>query len=507
MLNQSKAAARFMRHISVPFVRQYRVAIVGTGPAGFYTGHHLMHKANGVPIEIDFFDRLPTPYGLSRYGVAPDHPEVKNCEEYMDNLMKDYGNKVRFFGNVNIGSDISLKKLEQHYHLIILSYGCTSSDNQLSIPGADSPGVISARQFVNWYNSHPDSFGGSDKIPPPLERIEDVSIIGNGNVAIDVARILLADPKGHWAPTDISTEATELLAKSKVRRVNIVARRGLLESAFTNKEIRELKDVAKHLKVRFLPIEDSIIDPIRPKAKLLGRVDKRKFGILEKASDESRSLGVTEPGYKEWKLEYLKSPKEFLRHDSDPSLLKATVFDINEPHTDSLTKRVTVKPTGKTFTLKNELVILSIGYKGSSLKGYEEVGIAFNHKSNSLVHHDGRLLLASHVSKDIGDVDHKYNYAKGWYTSGWIKNGPKGVIATTMMDAFDTADKVLEDLTNGVHTEAKLEEPIEQTLGSDIMTWANWETLNAYELKKGEELEKSRNKVASAAEMLSIGRE
>lgn len=486
----------FTRFLSHSRPLNYRVAIVGTGPAGFYTAHHLLHKSNAIPIEIDFFDRLPAPYGLSRYGVAPDHPEVKNCEEYMNNIMANFSEKVRFFGNVTIGSDISLRQLRDHYHSIVLSYGCTSSDNKLDIPGSTLPGVISARQFVNWYNSHPDSLSNSAHIPPPLDQIEDVTIIGNGNVAIDVARVLLADPQLHWAPTDISLKAVELLSKSTVKRVNIVARRGLLEAAFTNKEIRELIELSKHLKVQFVPVSQEIIDEIKPNAKLLGRVDKRKFSILEKASTTAEE---PKKGYKQWALEFLKSPVAFQAHAEDPNLLIATVFAENQLVADSLTKKVSIKTTEGTTTLKNELVILSIGYKGSALEGFEEVGLAFDPRKNSLVNNGGRLLKSQDSSAD----NHNFAYNHGWYASGWIKHGPQGVIASTMMESFDTADKVLEDLQNGVFNEAP-EEDVTKILPKSTVDWQGWTKLNDFELKQGEELNKTRNKVQNIQEMVDI---
>ncbi|KND95964.2 hypothetical protein CA7LBN_001816 [Candidozyma auris] len=479
--------------------QRFRVAIVGTGPAGFYTAHHLLNKSNGLSISIDFYDRLPAPHGLSRYGVAPDHPEVKNCEEYMDNLMRDHKDNVRFFGNVNVGRDITLKNLQEIYHSIVLSYGCTSSDNRLDIPGADSPAVISARQFVNWYNSHPDSEYTKALIPPPLDKIENVTIIGNGNVAIDVARVLLADPTSHWAPTDISVEAVELLRKSAVKRVNIVARRGLLESAFTNKEIRELTDLSKNSNVRFIPIDSEIMNRIKPNEKQLSRVDKRKFSILEKASKEAMKL-EQDPNCKQWALEFQKSPKEFVKDPEDPSLLRETVFEINELVQDSLTKRVSVKGTGETTTIPNELVILSIGYKGSPLEGFDEVGLAFDIKKNCLVHKGGRLMLKDKVSDDL---EYNYSYDKGWYTSGWIKSGPRGVIATTMMESFDTANNILEDLNNGIFNKPNKEHG-DIDLPDHAVTWEGWTKLDRYEVEEGQRLHKTRVKVPTVREMLKI---
>lgn len=490
----------FSRAFSGARALNYKVAIVGSGPAGFYTAHHLFHKANGLDISVDFFDRLPAPYGLSRYGVAPDHPEVKNCEEYLDNLMVDFPKQVRFFGNVNIGEDLLLIQLKNHYDSIVLAYGCTGSDNKLRIPGEDLPGVISARHFVNWYNAHPDSTSGPENIPPPLDQIEDVTIIGNGNVAIDVARVLLADPRLHWAPTDITTAAVDLLSKSTVKRVNIVARRGLLESAFTNKEIRELLQLSRELKVQFLPILNDILDPIRPDAKSLGRVDKRKFTMLDKASAEGSEQDIN-PRAKAWSLDFLKSPKEFIVNAENPKLLSATVFEKNELIEDKLTKKISVKSTGEKIKIKNELVITSIGYKGVELNGMESVGLAFDFGKNSLANNEGRLLKAQSTG---ADSDHNFGYNKGWYTSGWIKHGPQGVIATTMMESFNTADKILEDLSNGIHNEPTASGDILKELPAEHVDWAGWKKINDVEIFEGQKLKKTRNKLQDIERMIQI---
>lgn len=482
------------------------MAIIGAGPAGFYTAHHLLHKSSPKTqfrLKIDIFDRLPTPFGLSRYGVAPDHPEVKNCEEYLENIMESYGSETddnhtaRFIGNVNIGEDISLEDLNEAYHSVVLSYGCTSADNTMDIPGGDLPGVISARQFVNWYNGHPDSYV-SDKAfaPPDLHSVEDVTIIGNGNVALDVARILLGDPKNHWKTTDISSEALKVLEKSSVKKVNIVARRGLLESAFSNKEIRELLEMGKTDNIQFEAIEESLLDEIRPRIKSLGRVDKRKMTLLEKYS-EMGPLGALE---KKWSLQYLKSPVEFIQNKKDPRLLEATVFRKNQLAYDELLKKTVISlSTEKTETLKNELVVLSIGYKGSSLPGFEDSDILFDSRQNRISNREGRILRAS--STPSKDPEHNFSYKRGWYTAGWIKNGPQGVIATTMMESFDTADKVLEDLANGIHTEASGKDLLGKLDGVD---WQGWQKLNVVELERGKQVGKTREKVLQRDEMVRI---
>lgn len=481
----------------------YKVAIIGAGPAGFYTAHHLLNKASPKTqfrLKVDIFDRLPTPFGLSRYGVAPDHPEVKNCEEYLENIMQKYGKEsendhyARFIGNVTVGEDVSLEDLNGAYNSVVLSYGCTSTDNTMDIPGGGLPGVISARQFVNWYNGHPDSYrkeGGFEA--PDLAKVEDVTIIGNGNVALDVARILLGSPKSHWKSTDISSEALQVLEKSAVKRVNIVARRGLLESAFTNKEIRELLEMGPTNNIQFEPIEARLLTEISPKMKTLGRVDKRKMTLLEKYS----KMEPLEGAQKTWSLQYLKSPVQFVQNKKDGRFLEATVFQKNEVMYDELLKKAVISLSSGTETLKNELVVLSIGYKGSPLAGFEAADILFDARKNRISNREGRILRASSTPSE--DPEHNFSYKRGWYTSGWIKNGPQGVIATTMMEAFDTADKVLEDLTNGIHTQASGD--VEQL---DSVSWQGWQKLDAEERARGKEVEKTREKVLTKEEMVLI---
>lgn len=484
---------RILRRFATSHVARFKIAIVGAGPGGFYTAHHLLQKSKHVPVKIDFFDRLPAPFGLSRYGVAPDHPEVKNCEDYMEKIMAEYPDRVRFFGNVSIGHDVPLTQLDKYYHAVVLAYGCAASDNKLSVEGSDLPGVVSARQFVNWYNGHPDSASGDIF---NLQQVEYVTIVGNGNVAIDVARVLLADPSSHWAPTDMATTAVDLLTRSSVKGVTIVARRGLLESAFTNKEIRELLEVSKSLRVKFNPINAEILDAVRQKSKTLGRVHKRKFTIIEKASTEKLDY---EASGKEWSLQFLLSPKKFIPSKSNSNLLLATVFEENELVEDTLTNKVSVKPTGKEVRIKNDLVILSIGYEGTSLKGFDELGLSFSKENNCIANNEGRL-----ISNKLG-AHHKepqYSYKKGWYASGWIKSGPRGVIATTMMESFDTAEKILEDLSNDIYNEPTEGGDIESQLPPKYVSWQGWKKIEAVELKIGKSLGKTRNKIRSIPDMI-----
>lgn len=478
----------------------YKVAIVGSGPAGFYTAHHLLNKApkDKFNIKLDFYERLPAPFGLSRYGVAPDHPEVKNCEEYMDNIMANF-DQVRFFGNVNIGKDLTINQLEANYHSVVLAYGCVNADNKLNIPGNDLPGVISARQFVNWYNGHPDFYSGdNDFLPPQLDKVKSVTLIGNGNVALDVARILLADPESHWSSTDISAEALKMLQKSKVKHVNIVARRGILESAFTNKEIRELLELNKTKKVKFLPVDDETFEYIQPYMKDIDRVNKRRLSIIDKYSKP----GDDYTPEKTWCLQYLKNPKQFIVNENDPNFLSKTIFEKNKIINDDITNKPKIIPDDHAgpVEIENDIVVLSIGYKGSELNGFGDNNILFDESKNRIVNKGGKII--SQASSDPKNPIFK----NGFYTSGWIKNGPQGVIASTMMDSFDTAENIIQDLCNDIHTNPDQScNNIESLLSSTkVVSWPSWLNLNKYELDKGELLGKSREKVCQVDKMLEI---
>ncbi|WEJ94616.1 NADPH-adrenodoxin reductase [Yamadazyma tenuis] len=470
--------------------------MVGSGPAGFYTAYHLLKKSptEKFNIKVDFFERLPAPYGLSRYGVAPDHPEVKNCEEYMNDIM-EMKDRVRFFGNVNIGEDISIKYLQQNYHSVVLSYGCVNADAKLDIPGSHLPGVVSARQFVNWYNGHPDFYSHTSFEPPPLHKIQNVTIIGNGNVALDVARVLLADPESHWAPTDIAADAVEVLKTSSVKTVNIIARRGLLESAFTNKELRELLELSNTGKVRFVPVSDDMYDALAGFVKKLDRVNKRRVSILDKYS----KLEVSDiEAEKSWSLQYLKTPVAFVASEDDPQLLCKTIFSRNEIVPDNDGYKIVASTNTDTVELENDLVILSIGYKGSALNEFDANEMTFDDRQNRILNGGGRV-ISSQTSDPKSPV-----YKAGFYTSGWIKNGPKGVIASTMMDSFDTAENMIQDLANGVHTNPTSYEVDDKLASLNYVSWSGWQKLNDFELKDGEKKGKTRNKVCIPESMLAI---
>ncbi len=472
------------------FQSQFNVAIIGSGPAGFYTAHHLINKNPNVQVNI--FEKLPTPFGLSRYGVAPDHPEVKNCEDTFNQVAEN--ERFKFFGNITVGKDISLKELHKNYNAVVFSYGCTQ-DNKLGIPGEELPGVISARKFVGWYNGLPEC----QDLNPPLNKIEDVVIIGNGNVAIDCARILLTPPEV-LSKTDISDKAVQDLKSSTLKNIKIVARRGFLESAFTNKEIRELLELEKY-GVKFEGVDPKILDPIIPFKNKFDRITSRRLDLIlnqMKPPQERKKLKykIPEVFTKSWKLEYLQSPIEAFENSKNKRLVSSINLQENQLYHESPDSPAKVKSIpGATHLDKAELVITSIGYKGVSIPGMDELGIIFNERNGTILNDNGRVLAEDH------------SVLPGFYASGWIRKGSAGVIASTMMDSFTSAGFILEDFEKGLIKGSDKKGFEKLDLGKSVVSWEDWEKLNKFEKKLGESFYKSRYKVMNVDQMLEIIRD
>lgn len=462
-----------------------RVAVIGAGPAGFYTAHHLLKKGNSsFDLRIDFFEKLPTPYGLSRYGVAPDHPEVKNCQKVLDDLF-GIGNKVRFFGNVCIGEDLPLASLEKAYHGLVLAYGCSSADTplQIQIPNMAKKLIVSARQFVNWYNGYPTTAAQELGVPFGLDTVQNVTIIGNGNVALDVARVLLADPQTRWAPSDMASHAVNTLRNSTVKNVCIMARRGVLQSAFTNKELRELLEMSQSQSIQFDRIPSSLLDV---DTRTLLRAEKRKIQLLQKY----QNTDPLENPAKRWSLQFLQTPHRFICdvHGN----LRATEFSVNELHKDHITGETQLRATESKTILKNELVITSIGYRGTPLDEFAKLGILF--ENNKVLNDLGRVMTMGNVP------------LKGWYAAGWIKTGPRGVIATTMEESFATAESILQDFEKGFHLNPEQEFTMSDIKSDRIVQWQDWCRLDAHEKNKGIEHGKVRDKECDWTRMVNIAK-
>lgn len=465
-----------------------KVAVVGSGPAGFYTLYRLLQKNPSV--KVDIFEKLPVPFGLSRYGVAPDHPEVKNCQDLF-NQLGDNAN-FGFFGNVEIGKDLDLKQLKDNYNCVVFSYGC-SDDNigdLRNVQGIQSNGVITARQFVGWYNGLPHL----QNLDPPLEKVEDVVIIGNGNVALDVTRALV-QPVDIWRSTDMTELATKKLERSAVKNVKIVGRRGILESKFTNKELRELLELRDD-GIFFNLINPEKLKDVSPLALQMGRMTKRRIDLIMKAMKNNADFDKSQI-VKTWQLDYLKSPKEVVPSSSDPSILESVNFVHNELVQDSPVELPHIVHTNKFVNYKCELLILSTGYKGTGLPGFAELDIPFDPRTGTIGNINGRVVCGSNYEM----------YLKGFYSSGWISLGANGVINSTMMNGFQTAELILEDLDlykDELKSGAEGVSEILKLNSVDYVSWDNWLKIEREEHERGMKRGKIREKVTDVKEMLEI---
>jgi adrenodoxin-NADP+ reductase len=456
-----------------------RLAIIGSGPAGFYTAWRLLKKLPNAT--IDMYEALPVPFGLSRFGVAPDHPEVKNCQETLEKVAQS--SQFRLVANVNVGRDLALHSLSENYNGVIFAYG-SRKDRLLGIPGESLPGVCSARKLVAWYNGLPDYAD----LNPPLDQAEDVIIIGNGNVAMDVARILSFDVS-KFKSTDITEHAYETLKKSKIKRIRVVGRRGLLQSAFTTKEVREL---VSDPKVYVEPINPEYIDPYLPFLPILERPLKRVLEVLKKIPNYNELRDADHP-LRSLYLDYLKSPIRFYESMNNPKLLSSTEFEINTLIQNDLGDPATTHSTGETISYKSELVYRSIGYRAEPLPGMEEAGISFDPKLGV-------------IPNNLGRVIGPHGPIPGFYVSGWVKSGPTGVIAKTMRESFEVAETLVEDYNSGfIDKQHKAGfDGLKHLIKSRVVDWQDWQKIDKLEIERGRALGKDREKFNKIDDMMKV---
>lgn len=451
-----------------------RVAVVGAGPAGFYTSDFLLQAG----FEVDVLDALPTPFGLVRAGVAPDHPKIKRVTRAYERTARHPA--FRFFGGVELGSDVQREELLARYHAVVYAIG-TSTDNRLGIPGEDRPGSHAATEFVAWYNGHPDH----------AHREFDLSarravVIGNGNVAIDVARMLVLDP-GEIAPTDTADHAIEALAQAQVQEVVVLGRRGPAQAAFTNPELLELGELKR---------ADVIVDPADVE------LDPHSAAWLASdAADQTHRRNVEilweyagrPPAGKSHRvlLRFLRSPLELLGDERDAVAGLRVAVNRLEPDDRGGLRAV---PTGVEETIECGLVLRSIGYRGVPLPG-----VPFDERRGLIRNDDGRV---------IGDDGER---AVGEYAVGWIKRGPSGVIGTNKKDAHETVDVLVADRDGG-----RLGTPEPELADADavaewlaqrvphLVTWDGWSTIDAHERALGEPHSRPRVKLVRVPEMLDV---
>ena len=449
-----------------------RVAVIGSGPAGFYTAEQLFKKAHR-PIEIDMFERLPTPFGLVRFGVAPDHEKIKNVTKAFEKIAQREG--FRFFGNVDVGTEITLADLETHYHQICYATGA-QTDRRMGIPGEDLVRSHPATEFVAWYNGHPDYTNREFDLS-----VEQVAVVGVGNVAVDVARILCRTPD-ELRKTDIADYALEQLAESRVREVYMLGRRGPAQAAFSNPEVRELGEM-EGSDITVLPGELELDDLSRKYlADNPDRTVEKKLEILREFAARTRT---GKP--RNLTIRFLVSPVELT--DRGDGSVGGMRLVRNELYKEK--GRLRPRATGEYEELPVELVFRSVGYHGIPIPG-----LPFNEAWGVVPNEAGRV-----VGTDSRPLT-------GVYVSGWIKRGPSGVIGTNKPDAAETVDRMLEDMESGALLEPSAPDRVAvleciQARQPGLITWEDWKKLDEIERERGRETGRPRIKFTSVAEMLA----
>jgi ferredoxin/flavodoxin---NADP+ reductase len=449
--------------------RPLRVAVVGSGPAGFYSASALLTA--DPPAEVDMLERLPTPWGLVRLGVAPDHPKLKEVSRAFERTAGLPG--FRFFGNVELGRDVSHDDLARVYDAVVYAVGA-QTDRRLGIPGEDLPGSWSATELVAWYNGHPDF----QELEFDLGH-ERAVVVGAGNVALDVVRMLaLTDEE--LAPTDITDRAAKAIAASPLRELVLLSRRGPAQASFTTPELKELGELAG---------ADVLVDP----AEL--ELDPASEASLETDTNARRNVEVLR-GYaartpegkpRSIRLRFCVSPTAILGDD------RVEGVEIVRNELVARDGRISAVPTGETETLPSGLVFRSIGYHGIPLPG-----VPFDERSGTIPNDGGRILDSDGAP------------LPGAYVAGWIKRGPTGVIGTNKKDATETIARLLEDAESGrlERSDAGADAIVEvlEERGAEPVVYAGWEAIDALERSRGEPHGRPRVKLCSWDELLAAAR-
>ncbi len=448
-----------------------RVAIVGAGPTGFYAAGHLFKQSQFV-VAVDMLERLPTPYGLVRYGVAPDHQKIKSVQKLFDRTAQNP--HFRFLGNVDVGQDITVAELKQYYHQILFTTGA-QSDRRLNIPGEDLANSHSATEFVAWYNGHPDF----RHLTFDLSQSRAV-VIGVGNVAIDVARILCRTPE-ELAVTDIADYALEALRASRIQEVIVAGRRGPAQAAFTSPEVKEIGELAD-AEVFVVP-EEVTLDPLSAEDVAAGdRETRTKVEYLQQfvhRSPAGKSRRLT--------LRFLVSPTEVVGDEkSRVSAIRVVKNKLYRNEKGDLRPRA----TDETELWPVGLVFRSIGYRGIPIPG-----VPFHERWGVINNEAGRV-----TDTETGEA------VTGLYAAGWIKRGPTGIIGTNKPDALETVEHMLADATEGriLAPSADSGDDIRALLDvrkPTVISFADWQRLDAIELARGEAQNRARVKFTSLEEI------
>jgi ferredoxin/flavodoxin---NADP+ reductase len=443
--------------------RPLRVSIIGSGPSGFYAADALLKSE--VSTVVDMFERLPNPYGLVRTGVAPDHAKIKNVAKVYERIAAKPG--FRYFGNVEFGKDVGLEELEQHYDAIIFANGA-ETDRNLNIPGEDLVGSHPATAFVGWYNGHPDfrdlEFDFST---------ETAVIIGQGNVAVDICRILCKTVE-ELKTTDIAQHALDQLAESKIKFVHMIGRRGPVQAKFTQIEIRELgrlEDCDTHIDLEAFDFDEASQQEL----------DDPSNKLASKNVTVMRDIAETNPHGKsrELDIDFCLSPIEI----KGDGRVESIVFEKNKLVGEPF--KLKAVGTGELEEMPCGLVFRSVGYHGVPLPG-----VPFDEKRGIFPNENGRI------------IGHD-----GLYAVGWIKRGPSGIIGTNKPDSQATVAQLLEDLSE-LRPCAKPEtDSLIQSLrdkGVRVISYEDWHKIDAVEIERGQVVGKPREKITRVSEMLEL---
>jgi len=441
--------------------RPLRIAIIGAGPSGIYAAEALI-KQTEINVSVDVFDRLPTPYGLVRYGVAPDHQTIKSVTKVMQKVLQDP--RVRFLGNVEFGRDLTFADLRRHYDAVIYTVGA-SSDRHLGIPGEDLPGSLSATEFVAWYNGHPDYQNLDIRL-----NVQGVAVVGMGNVAVDVTRIL-AKSAEELRQTDIADHALPVLAQSQVSDIYMLGRRGPAQAKFTTKELRELGELHNAdivVRPEELELDERSAASIAGEPALLKNLEVLREFAARPLTGKPRRVH----------LRFFVSPVAILGEGRVQKIrLEKNRLDEN----------LNAVGTGEFEELEVGLVLRSVGYKGVPLPE-----VPFDQRKGVIPNQGGRVLREGQV-------------AVGEYTAGWIKRGPSGVIGTNKADATETVKLLLQDAPHLPLAPEPNPEAVTRLLqarGVRYVTLEHWLKLDALECALGQAQGRPRVKLTSVDKML-----